>query len=581
MSASTSTENTAARAAGDIARSAWGVSLTIMASRVLGLLRDVVLVFFCSAAAWITDAFYFAFTIPNLFRNLLGEGALTAAFLPEFVKERENGADGGRLASTVITVLLALTGAITLLGAAGCAGAAALAEAGSKSQLTLVLLAIMLPFAALVCCSAILGAILQSLKVFILPAMMSCLLNLFIIAAVFLPAFGGVPADWTNIGAWLDALTVRPDAAALPGVIRWAAMAVLAAGVTQILVQYPAIRARGVRLGFAWGIKDEAFRKIIRNFLPAAAGLGVVQLNTLLDNLIGYGLSLGWFGTAAEGSTTYLFLGNRLMQLPLGVFTIAVATTAFPAFAAMAARGETRELTRTVFASLRGLWFVMLPAALGLIVAAKPLTALLYQEPDMRFSDAAVFRTTVVLICLAPSLPFFSAIHMFTRVFYASGDYRTPVKIALQTLGLNLAGNLLFMFIPAFYLGMFNLRVEGLPSERLGEAGLALSTTLCAAVNAVRLWAALGKKFPDGWREETRKFLGAAGAMLISALAMAVGAYWVERSVPYGPEFIYRLERAASAVGGAVLVYSVVASTFCAEDYERFMSRFRRKKTGK
>ncbi|MBP5232493.1 MAG: murein biosynthesis integral membrane protein MurJ [Planctomycetes bacterium] len=565
-------------AAGEIAGHAMGVSLAIMVSRVLGLLRDVVLVFFFSAAAWITDAFYFAFTVPNLFRNLLGEGALTAAFLPEFVRRRENGGTGGRLASTVISVLLALTGTVTIAGAAGCAFAATLAEAGEKAHLTLVLLATMLPFAALVCCAAIMGAVLQSLKVFILPAAMSCLLNLFIIVAVALPAFGGVPENLGDWRAWVAAFAVRLPEAAMVPVIRHVAVAVLAAGVAQLLIQYPVIRARGVRLSPAWGVREEGFRKVVANFLPAAAGLGVVQLNTLLDNLIGYGLSIGWFGTAATGATTYLFLGNRLMQLPLGVFTIAVATTAFPTFAALAARDEKRELVRTVFASLRGLWFVMLPAALGLMVAAWPLVALLYQDPDMRFSDAAVLRTVAVLVCLAPALPFFSAIHLFTRVFYAMGDYRTPVRIAVQTLGLNVAGNLLLMHLPAVYLRMFATAVPGLPSDRLGEAGLALSTTLCAAVNAARLWRALGARVPDGWAEETRAFLGGAVSMFVSAAITALLAYWVMRSIPYGPELPYRLERAAGTIIGGMLVYSVVASTFCPEDYDRFMARFRRRK---
>ncbi|GHT00648.1 hypothetical protein FACS1894139_16870 [Planctomycetales bacterium] len=548
--------------AATLARQSLFVSLTIMVSRVLGLLRDVALVWCFSAAAWMLDAFYFAFTLPNLLRNLLGEGALTAAFIPEFV--RADNSQRARLAGAVITWLLVGVGGITLLGSLGCFFAASLADLGAQWHLTLILLVVTLPFAALICCSAILGAILQCLKVFVLPAAMSCLLNLFIIGVVLAATYRG--------GEFANNLTADQ----LVTLAQLAATAVTAAGAAQLLIQYPVIRARGVRLKPAFAV-DATLKKIWHNFLPAAVGLGVVQLNSLLDNLLAYGLSLGYFGFAAAGATTYLFLGNRLMQLPLGVFALAAATTAFPTLAALAAKNDLAGLRQTVTESLRRLGFIMLPAAAGLIVLAKPLVECLYQAPDLRFTDAAVYRTTAVLVCLAAALPLFGAIHLFTRAFYALGDYRTPVRIALQTVGVNLVGNLLLPFAPDLYRQYYHLDYAGL-SPHLGEAGLALSTMLCACLNALRLWRALAKKLPPVADTENGKSKSGTFGMLISAVGMAVVTYYIVRSVPYGPEFIYRLERVVAGVGGGIAAYGIFASTFCAEDYENFFARWRKKR---
>lgn len=564
-------------AAQQLAGHALGVSVTIMLSRVFGLWRDIFLVFFFGATAWILDAFYFAFTIPNLLRNLLGEGALTAAFVPEFMREREKS-NGGKLSSAILTLLFIVTGAITIGGALLCYFSTQIITLSEKINLTLALLAIMLPFATLICCSAIMGAILQSTRVFILPAVMSCLLNLAMMIAMLIYGFNALPTDYTDFAQWKNILSVELNTAQLITMIKAVGWSVIIAGAAQLLLQYLAIRARGVPITLTRNFRDDALKKVMQNFLPAAAGLGVVQVNALLDNLLAYTLSLGFFGTICEGATTYLFLGNRLMQLPLGVFTIALATTAFPTFSALAAQNNHAELTKTLFASLRNLWFIMLPSAFGLIVLSTPIVVLLYQNVDMQFSPAAVYRTSAVLVCFALALPFFSAIHLFTRTFYALGDYRTPVKIAMQTVGLNIVGNLLLMHLPDYYLIFTNTKIAGLPNALLNEAGLALSTTICAGINCYRLWSALGKRLPETWREETKTFFGAAFSQLISALGMAVGTYFVLRSVAYAPELIYRIERVGCAIFAAIMVYSIFASTFCGDDYERFMSRIRRKR---
>jgi putative peptidoglycan lipid II flippase len=241
-------------------RSTWGVSALTLLSRILGLARDKALVLVFGAAPAVLDSFLLAFTIPNLFRRLFGEGALSGAFIPVFVDTRENRGprEADRLAGAVLTALTLLLGAATAAGILACLGGARLAGPDSEHGLALTLTAAMLPFMLFVCVAAILGGMLQSVRVFALPAAMPVALNL-----AFLAVLGYIHFHAPD--------TEPPQAAC------WVALAVVAAGAAQVALQWPALLARGVRVLPSFAFRQEGIGRILRAMGPTALGLAVFQ----------------------------------------------------------------------------------------------------------------------------------------------------------------------------------------------------------------------------------------------------------------------------------------------------------------
>ncbi len=575
-----------------ILRSTLIMAVITAVSRVLGMLRDVGLVLFFGSTAWVLDAFYFAFTIPNLFRKLLGEGALSAAFLPEFVHSREQDSDSAEFASSVLTLLLLVTAAIAVAGSLVCYFVSGSSALDLKVQTVLILLSIMLPFVVFICVSALLGAILQSLRAFAVPAAMSIILNLMIMAGLgyisycywpgqmdagFMQKLEAVPAELIRNGVFVESM-------------HYVAYAVLLAGILQLAVQYPLIRLKGVKLGFNFDFKNPRLKKILRNMAPTALGLGIVQFNVLIDNLIAYWLSLDTVNGVSpyEGATSYLFLGNRLMQLPLGVFAIAVATASFPALSSMAAREQGKEFIQTLFSSLKMLLFVMVPAAVGMITIAPDIVRLLYQTPDLEFSDLAVYRTSAVLVCLCGGLVFFSMQQLLVRAFYSMKDYSTPVRIAIAMAGLNLVLNLIFIHVPDLYQQYYGIGTPGvaaassgtIAARTLGEAGLALATSITAIINVILLWNGLKKRvggIEKGliWNERSANFLSTFVKSIVAAGCMAFIVIKVGESMPYGPELFFRLEKVFIPVLAAVFFYPMISAIFVPKEYEAFMLRIK------
>lgn len=594
-----------ADSASAVAKATVKVSLITLLSRLLGMLRDIGLVFFFAPVSWALDSFYFAFTIPNLFRRLLGEGALTAAFIPEFAKAKEAGEDTRRFASAVVTLLFCFTASLTVAGSLVCFGVLEVFEFSEKTGLTLTLLGIMLPFAALVCTGAVMAAISQSMRRFSLPAALSVLLNLCVLAGLGYIASLHWPLsnDLTFIEKIL-AVPLRIPAESLAYFTRYAAVAVLISGGLQVLVMYPALRAYGLSLSPVFDFSSQRVKAVLKHMGPTALGLGIVQINVLVDNLISYWLSVRETdGTAIfEGATTYLFLGNRLMQLPLGIFAIAVATTAFPALSSLVAKKEHDQLTDTFFSSLKMQLFILMPAAGGLIALSTPIIQMLYQGADIEFSAAAVYRTSAVLVLLGVGLPFYGMLQVITRTFYALGDYVTPVKVAALMAGLNFVLNLICIHLPDLYRHWVGVTVEGLPQQAawgqgslyfdtqglaLGEAGLALSTAFCAALSVFMLLGKLRTVMagsyvkPALWKEESSGFFKFFVGSLVSGVLLGVFAYYVCGSIPYGPELVYRIERVAVTVVVSIFFYPVFASMLLGKDYDQFCQKLRWRRKGK
>jgi putative peptidoglycan lipid II flippase len=437
-------------------RHARTVSLLTMISRVTGLARDASLSRVFGAGA-LTDAFFFAFMIPNLFRRLFGEGALAAAFLPVYSRlERDDPDAARRLASLTIALLVGALGGLVLLGEAILFVISAAADHGN---LAVWLMMIMLPYMPMVCLVAILGAMLQVHGRFGPTAAAPVILNLCIIAA----AIGGSLLLSDEI-ATADAERAR--VLHIGGV----ALAVLIAGVLQVGWSMLALRR------YTWWRRDFStargqVRDVIRAAVPMMLGLGVLQVNTLFDGLIASyptavgGTILGVAYPLEEGAMAAVSFAQRLYQFPLGVFGIAVATAIFPALARLS--GDDESFTRTVGRGLRLVVFIGLPASLGLILVREPLSAVILEGGDFTADDTQ--RVGFVLLGYAPAVWAYSMMHVLTRAFYARRDTMTPVKVATSVVVLNLALNCTLIWTP------------------LREAGLAWSTAACSTVQAALL----------------------------------------------------------------------------------------------
>lgn len=465
------------------------VGLTLL-SRVTGLARDAAISRIFGAGA-LVDAFFFAFMVPNLFRRLFGEGALAAAFLPTYAQlDRDDPATAKRLASLTIALLLVLLGGLTLLGE----GALYLVSRHADHEnLAVWLMMVTLPYMPMVCMVAILGAMLQVHGRFGPTAAAPIVVNVCLTATAVGLVFVLDPNDErervVHVGAICGALLV--------------------AGMGQVAWSLWALRSEG------WWVPDlgaagAPLRRVMWQAGPMMVGLGVLQLNTFLDGLIASYPSLVGstiFGVEyplAEGAMASVTYAQRLYQFPLGVFGVAIATAIFPALARTAQDGAAfADILRR---GLRLVVFVGLPASAGLILVGRPLAAVIYQGGEFTPDDAA--RVEFVLFGYASAVWAYSMIHVLTRAFYATGNVRTPVKVAVSMVALNLGLNCTLIWTP------------------LREAGLAWSTAICAVLQVSLLLALVRRRVVPGARLADRAVLRSWGKS-IGATAIMIGAVWL------------------------------------------------------
>ncbi len=558
------------------ARSTWAVSGLTLISRLLGFLRLILLVQLFAPLRWASDAFIFAFRIPNLFRNLLGEGALSAAFIPAFVKaeKHEGRHSAGVLGSQAFTLLTLFGGGVAVLGILVCLvidGFATTEEVSLAVRLT----ALLFPFMPLICLAALLGGMLQSLRRFALPAAMSILLNLGFLAGFAYVYFWQCGGNLSNLEAWAST--------------RALAVFVLAAGVLEVLVQLPALAASGVLVRPMLSLNHPGLREVAKAFLPVALGLGLVQVNAFADSLIA-----GWISLQAAGAVTYLEVAFRFVQLPLGVFGAAIATVSFPAFAASAAEGDPALLYRRLVRALRMSLFLVLPSAGALIGLADPIIRLACQRADLDFSHAAVYRASTALILYAAGLALYSVRQILVRAFYAVGEYRLPVKVAAIMVFVNIALNLTLIHAPDLYrmyfpeyLRFWNIAPADFPMGlKLGEAGLALSTCLTAVIDTAVLAHLLRKRLlpsvpAAARRTEEDALLATAVRMALTAVVLAVMSWLYRNSIPYDPGFLRLCERALVPGALAVGTFFVLGVVLPLPEMKEFLfGLFRRGKHG-
>lgn len=517
----------AGSAAGTFVSHAVTVGSLTFGSRLLGVVRDAIFAAFFGMTP-ITDAFKIGFLVPNLFRRLFGEGALTAAFVPIYTRlVHQDRVAARRLACLCVGLALVGLGLATLLGELILTGLLAARTWSGQTTLVLHLTMMMLPYMPMICLAALLGAVLQVHGRFGPSAAAPIIFNLVLIGGTLLAATG------------------VHSQAGLEQSIKTVAACVLVAGAFQIIWQVVAVvRYETVTLNFA-GTRD-ALRSIGAMMLPMTAGLAVFQLNTLMDSLIGFGLSsadanqklnLGYASVdypMRAGAVTALHFAQRLFQFPLGVFGIALATAIFPALVHAAAGriDDSSRFRQTLQQGLRLAAFIGLPASVGLILVRVPLTRLVFERGQ--FSPADTARVAVILAGYASAVWAFTFIHVLTRAFYALKDARTPLRISLGMVGLNLVLNLSLIWF-------------------LGAAGLAWSTAVCGGLQAVLLITALRRHIDRPVNGGVRRSW--ANSLLLTSIMAAVlvliMTVWPD---PQGPTAVSAIRLFALVATGIALI---------------------------
>lgn len=454
-----------------VIRAVGTISFATLISRILGFARDMV-VARAFGAVGVTDAFFVAFRIPNLLRRLLGEGALSTAFIPVFAEYRAKASsrEFARMLRAISGAMVAILAAVTLAGILLAPWIVKVTAPGfwsepAKALLTVGLTRLMFPYLFFVGLAALATGVLNFLRHFLTPALSPVVFNLSLIAATL----------------WL--------APSLPEPITALAWGVLLGGVGQLCLQLPALVRRGISLRLAVEPDHPAIGRISRLLAPTIFGLAVTQLNVFVNTLIASFLR--------EGSISYLYYADRVMEFPFGIFSIAIATAVLPTMADQAVRQQVAELKATLAFALRLVVFISIPASLGLLILADPIVRVLFERGQ--FGPASTAATAWALGFYALGLTTFSAVKVVAPAFYALRDTRTPVWIGIGAMAVNVGASLLLM-------------------GPLAHGGLALATTLASAVNTAGLLFWLRRRIG---RLGLWAILGSLGRTALAALAMA------------------------------------------------------------
>jgi putative peptidoglycan lipid II flippase len=464
-------------------KSSGAMAVATMTSRLLGMVREIVYAAFMGNT-WVASAFGLAFMVPNLFRRLLGEGALTAAFIPIF-KEKEvssGEADMWRAANAVISGLVVAAGVVTVVVVAGITVALRVGHFERETRLMLELLQMMFPYMLLACLAAVLIGMANARGHFFVPALGAALLNIVMISSVL----------------WLAPRLGKPLEVRIFGL----AIGVLLAGLVQALFQLPSLHREGYRYQWVSPWKDPTVREVARKMLPGSIGVAAFQINVLVTQAFSF-----WWDPTIVATFNY---SVRLMELPQGVFGISLATYLLPTLSGLAAEKKFPEFKDTLRQGMGLLAFTNLFAAAISIALAVPIVRLLFERG--MFGPDATHRVAISLVCLAPGLLMFSLNNILARAFYALKDIGTPMKISVLCLLLNLGF--------AFWL---------VPQYR--EAGLGVANTVTAAINTSLLIYALRRKLKEfALGTFGRHLLILAGAAILAGLAAGLVAWlWESR----------------------------------------------------
>jgi putative peptidoglycan lipid II flippase len=492
-----------------LVRALGSIGAATLASRILGFARDVI-VARAFGAGPLTDAFFVAYRIPNILRRLLGEGALSTAIVPvfsDYLMNRDRPQFERMLRATRGAALIALT-AVAVLGIAVAPWLVRLMAPGfardpAQMTLTVTLTRLMFPYLVLVGLSALTMGTLNAHGRFFVAALGPAVLNVGMILCVLV----------------LSAHVVPP--------ILSLAIGVLLGGVGQLAIQIPELRREGLPLGASLEPFHPALRRIGRLLVPSIFGLAAVQVTVFVNTLLA--------SVLRPGSISYLYYADRVMEFPLGVFGVALASASLPAMSRQAAAGDTLALARTLNFALRLSFYVGVPAAAGLVMLRVPITRTLFERGEFGPADTAA--TAWALACYAVGIPAFSATRIAAQAFYALGDPRTAVTVGIVSVAANIVLALSLM-------------------QPMGHAGLALASSGSAYANLLMLlWLARRRLGGLGERDLLKalvRTIGAAAA-LVGWLAVALFTWPVSGGPLAGVGWL------VVAIAGGALVFWVAS----------------------
>lgn len=467
-------------------RSAGVVAAAVMLSRITGMVREVAMARLFGAGA-ANDAFLLAFRIPSLVRNLFAEGALSSAFVPVFTRSlATNGKrDAAELSNLVATAILLVVGPLCILGSLFSPQLVRILAPGfeqvpGKFALTVLLSRIMFPFLLLVALAAQAMGALNACGSFGVPALASSLFNVGSVA-------GGLALGYT-VGHGTG-----------HGMIVSMAWGVLAGGCLQLLWQVPSM----VRFGFAFRPRIDwnhpGLRQIVRMMGPAILGNAALQINLVVNANLASGITDA-AGHVIDGPVSWLGYAFRFMQLPVGLFGVAIAAATLPAISRNAGLQQMDQFRTTLVRSLGTVLLLTIPSAVGLAVMGESMIAAVYQGG--RFTAFDTHQTAVALTCFSTGLAGYATLKTLAPAFYALGDARTPMLVSLASIGINLAGSYLMV-----------------KRAGIGHAGLALSTAGVAIFGAAALLILLRRRLGG---MPLRKLAGSAGKIVAASASMGV-----------------------------------------------------------
>ena len=520
-------------ATGKIAKSAGAVSGAVMCSRVLGLVREQVFAHLFGAG-YAYDAFVVAFRIPNLLRDLFGEGALSAAFVTVFSDYDSNkGSEATwRLASNVLVFLTLLLSLIVLIGIAWAEPIVRLlapdfAAVPGKTELTSLMTQIMFPFLILIAVAAAVMGMLNTKGRFFIPAMASSFFNLGSI-------IGGLSLAW---------LLPRFGQPAIVGM----AWGTLLGGLLQLLVQLPALGRTGFRFLPQLDLHDPGLRRVLWLMLPATIGLSATQINVFVNT--------NFAASCMEGSVSWLNYAFRLVQLPIGVFGVAFSIAAMPVLARYAAQQNLLGLRQAFSSSLVMVFSLTIPATVGLILLATPIIRLIFEHGA--FSPEDTSRTAEALICYACGLFAYSAVKIMVPVFYALNDTKYPVLSSF----LAVAANIFFITLMI---------------DQLSFRAIALSTSCAMILNFLFLGTVLYRKLTGFSLQQ----LGLGTAKIMAASTVMAGGLVGMKELLHAllaGAVLFQLLGVIVLISGAALLYATTLHFLKLPEFDEISGKIRQR----
>ncbi|MGB6068382.1 MAG: murein biosynthesis integral membrane protein MurJ [Desulfomonilaceae bacterium] len=513
-------------------RAAGVVSCWTTLSRVLGFARDVITALFMGAGPG-ADAFFVAFRIPNLLRRLSAEGAFSAAFIPTYVEtlQKQGSSNAARFARITFTFTGIVLLVVTLAGVLFSPWIVRLIAGGfvadpSKFELTVHLNRIMFPYIFFISLVALASGVLNSMGHFGAPAAAPVLLNVTMIASV------AVLCSYFNMEPYYA--------------LAWG---VVAAGILQLLLQLPFLVGVGVKLGVDFHFRNAALKKAGRLFVPAAFGGAVSQINVMVGTILASWIS---------GAVSWLYYADRIMELPLGVFGVALGTAVLPSMSRQASSGDMPALSRSVSFALRLIAFFIIPASVALILLRIPIIAVLFQRG--RFTLLDTQETAEALLWYTAGLWAFSGLKVVTQAFYSMMDTKTPLWISVGAVAVNLVAGLLLM-------------------GPMRQGGLALATALAATFNIGVLFVILVKRlrhFP------TAEFASSLIKISIASLVMGISLLYGRALGEWDRGFT--TQNGLALVGCIVVglaVFAVAAYVLKCKEMRSMLSLLRERRKGR